>query len=255
MLHTFIIARGVCVGCFHCRRRRKTERSKQGQVAHFGYSFYFIIFLPCSLITCLSRWAPFLWKTTVGKKIVSIVDSAREFIFYELVIVYMLHFPSPPHLGHVLQLAEHDLPWLNSWAAAVVHASKTDYAERSEPSAENATGSIDTKITRHTPETGSRHRAPLGSPDPIPTTMPTAPLQDGNPSITHTGRPFAASILAGSGGLATDGNAERGQSSVQALRKAMKADIRERYAYSGTAEMWAREISESKKQRTPAMGR
>lgn len=174
-----------------------------------------------------------------------------------LMIILSCGCPPPHSRGHVFffQLAEHDPVWLDSWAAALVHASKLDHSERSswsesEEKTQSTDGIFDPKTTRPTtPETtGSRHPDPLGPPNPLYTGMQQPPPQGGNPSAM------------GNGGFASDGNAQRaggrGQGgSVQGLREAMKADIRQRYAFSGTAKLWAREISGRSQQRAPGTRR
>ena len=156
-------------------------------------------------------------------------------------------------------MAEGDTAWLKTWALAVVHASKRDHSERSSSSepdeAEQDTDDIlESKTIRPTTSetTGSRHPAPRDPPDPIYTGTQPPPPHDGNPLDMHTESPFVATISEANGSTSTGSegvSGDRREGSVQALRKAMKADIRERYAFSGTAKLWAREISEHRHQR------
>lgn len=74
----------------------------------------------------------------------------------------------------------------------------------------------------------------------------------------YTESPYVETMSDENGVCTGDGNGgrgRRGQGSVQSLRKAMKADIRERYAFSGTARLWAREMDKRRQQRAPVTRR
>lgn len=113
------------------------------------------------------------------------------------------------------QLAEHDLPWLESWALAVVRASKRDSSERAERQ-----NKYFFQREQPRPALDEVNFAHAG-------TQATGFLQDKNP-FGSTGQP--------------GGQGNRVDGSVQALRMAMKSAVREKYAFSKTAKLWAMEI-------------
>lgn len=142
---------------------------------------------------------------------------------------------------------------------AVVHASKRDHSERSpskpDKAEQNTDYILDSKtILLTTPETtGSRHPAPLDPPNLIYTgTQPPPPYYE-DPLAMRTESPFIETMSDASEATRdrSEGRSgDRRRDTVQALRKAMKADVREWYAFSRTAKLWAREISERRQQRT-----
>lgn len=104
------------------------------------------------------------------------------------------------------QQAEQDRTWLETWAKAVVHASKTDQAERLD---------ANPKSTRRDNRTRSATRR--------------SSYDGGEDGVRHDG--------------AAPGEANFDEESVQARRRAMKSAVRKRYAFSTTAQLWAGEIT------------
>lgn len=101
------------------------------------------------------------------------------------------------------QQAEQDRKWLESWATAVVHASKTDQAERLD---------ADPRSTQRDTQRGTRRSS----------------YDDGGDGFSHDGAALGEAYF--------DGN-------IQARRRAMKSAVRKQYAFSTAAHLWAEEIT------------
>lgn len=113
------------------------------------------------------------------------------------------------------------MPWLESWARAVVHASKTDTSERIRQ--------------RGAPKSGARSEIPG-----------TVAGERGARTRTQgaTAHDDDREHDASQGGEKVVDRGRRSRfGSVQDRREDMKATVREGYAFSSTATLWAREMT------------
>lgn len=141
------------------------------------------------------------------------------------------------------------MPWLKSWAEAVIQASKTDQWERLKTKERNTNtnnNSADSIIAAKTGDQLPSSRDEAVFTDHTHNTR--SRLQaDTNPSVSVEYHP-AKATTEGSRDGTTNGarvEVEGLEGSVQALRENMKAEVREKYAFSGTAKLWAAAIDES----------
>lgn len=133
----------------------------------------------------------------------------------------------------------HDMEWLRGWAAAVVDASKTDFAERAHerdydynrPKTFDRDNSLDLEIE-------SRIDIQLGT-EATAASMVNFVAENGEkaPRDYQHGHHLRKRDLQDHEGEI--GGVIRG---VGTRRRAMKAAVREKYAFSGTAKLWVAEI-------------
>ena len=133
------------------------------------------------------------------------------------------------------QLAEHDLSWLESWAHAVVNASRIDSVERlgiveqKDSHLYNEGAQQEHLVDSNVSYSGDNFTSP-------PQAEATIPMHSSYSTI------YARGEVIGQDHLSVDPSTHVEETSVQTRRRAMKLAIREKFAFGGTAKLWGREM-------------